>query len=61
MKNVWRHPWIVVACNIVLVLALYSLLRVVCYWGNMAMFPNMDGEHLREILAGGVRFDLTAE
>ena len=48
------------ACNIVLVLALYSLLRIVCYWVNGAMFPNMDGEHLREILAGGVRFDLTA-
>lgn len=48
------------ACNIVLVLALYSLLRIVCYWVNGAMFPNMDGEHLCEILAGGVRFDLTA-
>ena len=60
MKNVWRHPWVVAACNIVLVLALYSLLRIVCYWVNGAMFPNMDGEHLREILAGGVRFDLTA-
>ena len=56
----WRHPWVVAACNIVLVLALYSLLRIVCYWVNGAMFPNMDGEHLREILAGGVRFDLTA-
>ena len=48
----WRHPWVVAACNIVLVLALYSLLRIVCYWVNGAMFPNMDGEHLREILAG---------
>ena len=60
MKNVWRHPWVVTACNILLVLTLYSLLRVVCYLVNGTMFPDITGRHLGEILAGGVRFDLTA-
>jgi len=60
MKNLWKHPWVVAACNILLVLALYSLLRVACYVVNGAMFPNIDNTHLREILCGGVRFDLTA-
>ena len=60
MKNILRYPLIVAACNLVLVLALYTLLRLVCYAVNGAMFPDIDGNHLREILCGGVRFDLTA-
>ena len=60
MKNILRHPWVVAACNIALVLVLYSLLRITCYLVNGAMFPNVDGAHLREMLFGGVRFDLTA-
>ena len=60
MKSILRYPWIVAACNLVLVLALYTLLRLVCYAVNGAMFPDIDGNHLREILCGGVRFDLTA-
>lgn len=60
MKSILRHPWIVATCNLVLVLALYTILRLVCYAVNGAMFPDVDGNHLREILCGGVRFDLTA-
>lgn len=60
MKSILRYPWIVAACNLVLVLVLYTLLRLVCYAVNGAMFPDIDGNHLREILCGGVRFDLTA-
>lgn len=60
MKDLWKHPWVVAACNILLVLALYSLLRIACYAVNLAMFPNISGAHLWEILCGGVRFDLTA-
>jgi len=60
MRGVWRHPWTVAASNVLLVLALYSLLRVGCYAVNTDMFPNVDGGHLWEILCGGVRFDLTA-
>lgn len=43
-----------------LVLALYSLLRVGCYAVNTDMFPNVSAAHLWEMLCGGVRFDLTA-
>lgn len=60
MKIILRHPWTVAACNLLLVLALYTILRLVCYAVNGAMFPDIDGSHLREILFGGVRFDLTA-
>lgn len=60
MKRVWRHPWTVAASNVLLVLALYSLLRVGCYAVNTDMFPNVSGAHLWEMLCGGVRFDLTA-
>ena len=60
MKDLWKHQWVVAACNIGLVLLLYSLLRIACYAVNGAMFPNISGTHLWEILCGGVRFDLTA-
>ena len=60
MKIILRHPWTVAACNLLLVLALYTILRLVCYAVNGVMFPDIDGSHLREILCGGVRFDLTA-
>lgn len=43
-----------------LVLVLYSLLRVGCYAVNTDLFPNVNGAHLIEMLCGGVRFDLTA-
>lgn len=60
MKIILRHPWTVAACNLLLVLALYTILRLVCYAVNGVMFPDIDGSNLREILCGGVRFDLTA-
>jgi len=60
MKQIWRHPWVVAACNVVMVLALYSLLRIACYAINTDLFPNVSGGHLMELLGGGVRFDLTA-
>ena len=60
MKIILRHPWTVAACNLLLVLALYTILRLVCYAVNGVMFPDIDGSHLKEILCGGVRFDLTA-
>ena len=60
MKEIWRHPWFVLMSNIALVLALYTLMRLACYWFNGAMFSDVNREHLLEILRGGVRFDLTA-
>ena len=60
MKSFWKHPWIVAASNILLVMVLYSCMRLFCYWINETMFPNIDGAHLWEIMRGGIRFDLTA-
>ena len=50
----------VAVSNVLLVLALYSLLRVDCYAVNTDLFPNVSRAHLWEMLCGGVRFDLTA-
>ena len=50
----------VAVSNVLLVLALYSLLRVGCYAVNTDLFPNVSSAHLWEMLCGGVRFDLTA-
>ena len=41
-------------------MALYSVMRLFCYAVNGAMFPNVRGAHLCEMLLGGIRFDLTA-
>lgn len=60
MKTIWQHPWIVAACNILLVMALYTLSRLVFVWVNADLFPDINAAHLREMLCGGVRFDLTA-
>ena len=35
-------------------------MRLFCYAVNGAMFPNVSGAHLWEMMAGGMRFDLTA-
>ena len=50
----------VAVSNVLLVLALYSLLRVGCYAVNTDLFPYVSRAHLWEMLCGGVRFDLTA-
>ena len=60
LRTVWRHPWVTAASNIALVLLLYSLMRAGCYAVNKGMFPDMTVRHLMEIMAGGIRFDLTA-
>ena len=60
MKAVWRHPWTVAACNLLLVMALYTCLRVFCYAVNGGMFPDVTFAHLVEMMVGGLRFDLTA-
>ena len=60
MRGFWRHPWVVAASNILLVLVLYSISRLFCYSVNGDLFPNVSLAHLGELLRGGVRFDLTA-
>lgn len=60
MRTFWRHPLTVAVCNILLVMAIYSAMRIFCFAVNGAMFPNVSGAHLWEMMAGGMRFDLTA-
>lgn len=55
-----RHPWLIGALNLLLVMALYTLSRVFFYWINIDLYPNVDDAHLIEMLMGGWRFDLTA-
>ena len=60
MKRFWGHPWTIAACNIGLLMVLYTLMRVFCYLVHGAMFPDVSFSHLVEMLVGGMRFDLTA-
>ena len=60
LKKVWQHPWVVAACNILLVMALYTLSRLVFVWVNHNLYQDIPAAHLWEMLLGGVRFDLTA-
>ena len=59
-NKIWRHPWVVAACNLLMVMAIYSLSRWFFYLINTDMFPNVSAAHLGEMLLGGMRFDLTA-
>ena len=60
MKHLWKHPWIVGATNLLLIMAIYTLSRLFFYWVNIDLYPNVSFAHLVEMLAGGVRFDMTA-
>ena len=60
LQKIWVHPVTVAATNIALVMLLYSLLRLFCFFVDRAMFPNMSFAHMMEIMLGGMRFDLTA-
>ncbi len=59
-KQIFQYPWLVAACNLLLVLAVFSLSRLFFYWVNRDMFPAISNRHLAEMLLGGIRFDLTA-
>ena len=60
MKQILKHPWIVGASNLLLVMVLYTISRLFFYWVNVDLYPNVSVSHLLEMLAGGLRFDLTA-
>ena len=60
MKQLFKHPWIVAACNLLLVMVLYTISRLFFYWVNIDLYPNVSAQHLLEMLTGGMRFDLTA-
>ncbi len=59
-KQTWEHPWVVAACNVLLVMGLYTISRLFFYWINIDLYPNISTRHLIELLIGGMRFDLTA-
>ena len=60
MKQILKHPWIVGASNLLLVMVLYTISRLFFYLVNVDLYPNVSVNHLLEMLAGGLRFDLTA-
>ena len=60
VNKIWNHTWVVAACNLILIMAAYTLSRVVYYYANIDLYPNVDSAHLWEMLLGGMRFDLTA-
>lgn len=47
-------------CNLLLVMALYTLSRLFFYYINRDLFVGISNAHLYELLFGGTRFDLTA-
>lgn len=55
-----KHPWLVAASNLLLLMVLYTISRLFFYWVNIDLYPNVSTQHLLEMLAGGMRFDLTA-
>ena len=55
-----KHPWLVAASNLLLVMVLYTVSRLFFYWVNIDLYPNVSAQHLLEMLTGGMRFDLTA-
>ncbi|MCQ2345237.1 MAG: sulfatase-like hydrolase/transferase [Paludibacteraceae bacterium] len=59
-KALWNHPWTIAACNLLLVMTLYSLSRLAFYVYNLYLFPSVEASHLGEMMGGGIRFDLTA-
>ncbi len=60
MTQLWKYPWLVAACNLLLVMVLYTISRLFFYWVNIDLYPHVSFSHLLEMLAGGLRFDLTA-
>ena len=59
-RQVWNHPWVCAATNLLLVMALYTLSRLFFFWTSPDLFPQVGGAHLWEMVLGGMRFDLTA-
>lgn len=49
-----------IAFRLVAVMLIYTACRLVFYVYNQDLFPDVDGSTLMTILAGGIRFDLTA-
>ena len=59
-RNILFHPWVVAVSNWLIVMAIMSLSRLFYYLTNLAVYPDMSGSHLLELLVAGIRFDMTA-
>lgn len=55
-----KYPWVCAVYNLLLVMAIYTLSRLFFYFISPDLFPHVSTGHLREMLLGGMRFDLTA-
>lgn len=60
LKAIWYHPWVAAAKNLLLIMLIYTLLRIFFYLANRDLYADISTSHLMELLLGGVRFDLTA-
>ena len=60
MKNFLSHPLPTAIWNLILVMAVYTLSRLLFVAINHDLYPGLTTNHLLELLAGGCRFDLTA-
>ena len=60
LASCWLHPWTVAACNFVLMMVAFTMMRLFFYRVNIDIYPDVSTRHLLEMLGGGIRFDLTA-
>lgn len=60
LTSFWRHPWTCAACNLLIVLTLFSVSRLFYYYISQDLYADITPAHLLELMKGGIRFDLTA-
>lgn len=60
VNRLWYHPWVVAFSNFLLIMCIYSLSRVFFYLITKSAYSDMTVSHFWELMAGGLRFDLTA-
>lgn len=56
-KGVLENEYIVLLYQFVVLLFLYAICRLLFYWFNLALFPNVSTGELLTIMRGGVKFD----
>jgi len=54
------QPAFAALCNFLLVMIVFSLMRIAFYLMNRSFFPDVDTAHLQTMLKGGLKFDLSA-
>lgn len=58
--NKEAHEYGVLLYRFALIMAFYSLFRILFFMFNGDLFPNVDGSRFLTIMAGGLKFDLSA-